>query len=122
MSSFVSKKRDRVTVAERPDEWIDLKARLSIRDRATFQDAILTTEFQKGDDGAKVSMAAGQLTYKMLELSIVDWALVNDDGQPVPFNPAMIGELDQEDALVDAAIQRVVELNPTLSGQKESDG
>ena len=80
MSSFVSKKRDRVTVAERPDEWIDLNARLSIRDRATFQDSILDTKFQKGDEGATVSMKAGQLTYRMLELSIVDWALVNDDG------------------------------------------
>jgi len=122
MGSFVSKQAVRVAVESRPDEWIDLKARLSIRDRAAFQDSVLKAEFKRGDDQAQISMAAGQLTYKMLELSVVDWRLLDEAGNQVKFNPALIAEFDQEDELVDAAIQRVVELNPTLSGKSESDG
>jgi len=122
MGSFVSKTAERVTVENRPDEWIDLKARLSINDRAKFQDSVMKAEFTKGDDEAKISMAAGQLTYRMLELSIVDWCLLDEEGNKVPFKRAMIADLDQEDELVDAAIKRVVELNPTLSGKSESDG
>ena len=122
MGSFVSKQPVRVTVEERPDEWIDLKPSLSLGDWAKFQDAVLKAEFQRGDDEAKISMAAGQLTFRMLELSVVDWRLLDEAGALVPFKRDKIADLDQDDPLVDAAIAKVVERNPTLSGKDATTG
>jgi len=122
MGSFVSKQTVRITVDDKPDEWIDIKPKLSMGDRAKFQDAVLSAEFSRGGDKAKISMATGQLLSKMLELAITDWKLLDDEGKQVAFKPSLIARLDPDDPLVDRALAEVTERNPTLLGQSEKDG
>lgn len=124
MSSFVGKKPVRVTIDERPDEWIDIKPKFSIQDRAAFQDSVLKAEFNReGDENqAHISMAAGQLTFRMLELAVVGWQLKDDEGGHVPFKREMIGALDQDDPLVDKALAEIAERNPTLAGKSATPG
>jgi len=134
MGSFVSKKPVRVEIDERKDEYIEVKPKLSAGERAEYTSAVFLAEFEPGSKEARMSMAAGLLMYKMLEMSIIGWRLFerhdddkviqDESGHPktIAFDRALIPDLDLDDPLVDAALQRIVELNPTLLESKEKSG
>ena len=116
MSSFVSKEPVRVTVEDRPDEWVAIKPKMSVGDRGTLNDAIMTVSagMGKDDKDTKVNVQAGQYLAAMLRVNIVDWRLLGDDGQPVPFKRELIADLDPDDTLIDATLGEIARRNPTL--------
>lgn len=117
MSVFVSKAPVRVSVDERPDEWIEIKAKLSVADRGRLTDTIMSVNTGSGGQ-ADVQMHAGQYLAAMLVAGIADWRLLDDAGQPVPFRRELIAELDPDDALVDKALSEITARNPTLGGRQ----
>lgn len=116
MGSFVSKKTHKVTVPDRPAEWIEIRAKLSVGARGQLTDSIMSVSAGKGGE-AEIAMRAGQYLAAMLEAAVVDWCLLDDEDQPVKFKRALIAELDPDDALVDAALAEITARNPTLGGK-----
>jgi len=127
MSSFVSKKPVRVTVDGRPDEWIDVRAKLGVGAAGELTDHLISVAGIGGEE-AQVKLHAGRYTTALLRAGVVGWRIVGDPecGLPldaeggVPFKLDSIEFLDPDDDLVDAALQELVRRNPTL-GRKRSE-
>ena len=116
MGSFVGRAPVRVAVEERPDEWIEIKTKLSVGDRARLTDAIVSVN--AGSDGvADVAMHAGQYQMALLKAGVNDWRLLGEDGAPIPFDRELIADLDSDDALVDKALGELAARNPMLGGR-----
>ena len=113
MGSFVSKEPFRVTVEDRPDEWVAIKPKMSVGDRGTLSDAIMTVSTAGKE--TNVSVKAGQYLAAMLRVNVVDWRILGDDGQPVPFKRELIADLDPDDTLIDAVLGEIARRNPTLT-------
>ena len=122
MSSFVSKQAVRIEIDERPGEWVEIKAKLSVGARGKLTDNIMSVKGGKGGNEADVDFHAGRYLAATLEASIVDWHLFDEDGKEVPFKRDLIAELDPDDALIDKVLAEINERNPTLGGKKEPDG
>ena len=121
---FVSKEPVKVTVEDRPDEWIAIKAKMSVGDRGAFSDAIMTVSAGVGKDSedTKVNVKAGQYLAALLRMNIVDWRFLGDDGQPVPFKRELIADLDPDDTLIDAVLEEIARRNPTLAATRAKSG
>lgn len=120
MGNFVSKEPIKVEVEGQPDEWVMIKPKMSVGDRGTLSDRIMTVNASKGE--TDVDVKAGQYLLAMLEVNIVDWHLLDDAGQPVPFKKDMIAGLDPDAPLIDAVLGEIAERNPTLSGASATTG
>lgn len=116
MAIFVSKTPARIEVAERPGEWIEIKGKMSVGDRGRLTDMIMRVS-QGADGQADIDMHAGQYIQAMLEAGIVNWLLLDDSGQPVPFRRELIAELDPDDPLVDKVLSEITTRNPGLGGR-----
>lgn len=110
MPFLVSNKSVRVKL-DGSDDWIDVKAKLSAGDRASLQDRLLTIERET----ANVQVHSGAYLVALMEIAFVDWHIV-EDGQPIPFDKGSIREIDVDHPLVEAACDKVAELNPTMTG------
>jgi hypothetical protein len=111
MGAFVGRAPVRVAVVERPDEWIEIKAKLSVGDRGRLTDAVMSVS--SGNDGqADVALHAGQYQLALLQAAVCDWRLKDEDGGFVPFNRERIADLDMDDALVDKALGEIAARNP----------
>ncbi len=121
MGSFVSKRPVRVTVEDRPDEYIEIRAKLGVGAAGDLTDSLLSVSGLGGDD-AEVKLHAGKYTAALLRAGIVGWRIKGDpeSGLPqdeegcVPFKADFVDMLDEDDPLVDAALQEIVRRNPTL--------
>ncbi len=132
MGAFVSTKPVRVHAEDDSGEWIDVKPKLSTADRRDILD-----QSCKGM-GADATITLGSASYAMMEIGFVNWLLfaekLDDEGEPVfdkdgkpvmvevPFSKDAMGDLDDDHPLLEAAIERLGSLNPTLLGTKENDG
>lgn len=117
MGAFVSRESVRVKADDESGEWIDVKPKLSVGDR----EKILNRSYQ--GMGKKQTVTVGTATTAIMETGFTDWFLKDDDGNAVPFSKAAIKNLDADYPLVEAAIERIGELNPTLSGEEtETNG
>jgi hypothetical protein len=121
MAIFVSKTPVRVEVDERPGEWIEIKPKMSVGDRGRLTDAIMRVS-QGGGGEAAIDMKAGQYIGAMLEAGIVNWLLLDEGGQTVPFKRELIAELDPDDPLVDKALLEITQRNPGLGGRAQGPG
>jgi len=114
MPVFVSKKRERVTDPENPEQWIEIKAKLSRGDEATYKDWL--TRLNPTDGGSGIDITTVDWSTPLLKLAIVDWHIQDPDneGQWIAFNPALITDFDpdSDSPLVDAVLQRINDLNP----------
>lgn len=126
MAAFVGRAPVRVAVDERPDEWIEIKAKLSVGDRGRLTDAIMSVSMITGKDGkedvADVAMHAGQYQAALLKAGVVGWRLKGEDGEFVPFDRELIAELDPDDALVDKVLGELAARNPTLNQRQKTPG
>ncbi len=120
MSNFVSREPVRVTVETQPDEWIAIKPKMSVGDRGILSDRMMHVNTVDGK--TNVDINAGQYLAAMLEVSIVDWCLLDEAGQPVPFSKSLIAGLDPDSPLIDAVLGEIAKRNPTLSGASAISG
>ena len=113
MSVFVSKRRERVTDPENPEQWIEIKAKLSRGDESQYKDWLIKMSPVAGET---IDFQTVDWETPLLRLAIVDWHLTDPDkeGEWVKFNAALISEFDPASPLVDAVLGRIAELNPTF--------
>jgi len=116
MGAFVTKESVRVEADDNSGEWIDVKPKLSVGDR----ERILNRSYQ--GMGKSQTITVGTATTAIMETGFVDWFLKDDNGDAVPFSKDSIKNLDADYPLVEKAIERIGELNPTLSGTTETTG
>ena len=105
--AFASRKR--VRVENDTGEWIEIKAKLSANDQRILQDEAFSLDISNKDARALMGTAA----FAMMRLAFVDWHLL-EDGNPVPFSEEALRDIDPDYPLVDEALTRIAELNPTL--------
>ena len=105
----------RVTVDEKPGEWVEIKAKLDVGGRGQLLDAIMRIEPGAGGAETGIEFRAGQYQGALLGAAVVGWRLLDDGGQEVPFKPELVGQLDPDDPLVDAVYAEIVRRNPTLT-------
>jgi len=104
----------RVTVEERPEEWIEIKAKLDVGGRGQLFDEIMKVD-AGGGQGAEIELRAGRYQGALLAAAVTGWRLLDEEGREVPFKRELIGELDLDDALVDKVYREIVARNPTLT-------
>jgi len=116
MGAFVKRESVRVKADDDSGEWIEVKPKLSVGDR----EKILNRSYQ--GMGKKQTVTVGTATIAMMEVAFTGWHLLDDEGDAVAFTKDNIKNLDPDYPLVEAAIERIGELNPTLAGETETDG
>jgi len=112
--SFVSSQPVRVELPDRPDEWIDIKSKLSEGDRKNFVRKTLETEMVEAVEKARFRPLVWEFSEALLRCAIIDWRLLDEHGLPVPYNPEKIAMLDLDDPLVDATLREIIQRNPFL--------
>lgn len=112
---FASKKLLYVTTesvsGDRPAEGVEfiaIRAALSLAQRTQIQAAIVEI-----DDDSKAKAHMDRYLMAFNEIAVVDWYLLGEDGAPVPYSREAIGDLDQNDPLVDKALKEFATRNPT---------
>lgn len=113
-SAFVSSEPVRIYRDDaQPDgDWIAIKPKLGFGDRNILTDVLVEIGAVKGASQTEITARAGAFQTELLRLSIVDWHLVDGDGQPVPFAWDKIRELDPDDPLVERVADEVLLRNP----------
>ena len=116
MSIFLN--RDDLVAVSLPDDeqnvvWIRRKMDLGTRNRV--QDALMSVD-NSGTEGPRgmMSINLGKSNTVLLQYNIVRWEgpkFRDDNGQPIPCTPYMIENLDPDDELVDAVLERINALN-----------
>jgi hypothetical protein len=132
MGTFVSKGTVKVTVPERPDEYIEIKVALSQGERNKLMNALMT-ERGSGTENAERSFLIGTYNQDLAEAAIVGWRIFERDeneeivldasGAPkaVPFRRALIADFNPDDVLIDKVLGDIATRYP-LGGKKKSDG
>lgn len=102
----------RVLSDDDPEEYIEIKAKLSRGDRELYVNRIMayTNQFQ-------VDIKTIDWLTPMLELAVVGWNLKTEDGQPWEFKPERIRELPHDSDLLDKVQDVIAEANPTFSSR-----
>ena len=112
MGHFVNREPVRIQL-EGSEEWIAIKPKLSVVERGQLMDAIMETGPGKFDqESVDFRFYVGRLNAFLLKLAIVDWHLLDEQGQPVPFSKGRIDDLDQDDPLVDSVLGEIAARNP----------
>jgi len=113
-SHFVAREPVRISLPEDPEQWIAIKPKLSVGDRNALYTAMVAIEDNKSE------IQVGRYLSVLLEISIVDWHLLGEDGQGIPINRAIIAEFDPDDPLIEAVQEEVAKRNPF--GKKKAAG
>jgi hypothetical protein len=104
-----------------PDgDWIAIKPKLGFGDKNILMDVLVKIGSIKSAGETEITAEAGAFQTHLLRLSIVDWNLLGEDGQPVPFAWDKIGQLDPDDELVMKVADEVIRRNPF--GRKRNSG
>jgi len=118
---YISESDVSTSVPEEGVEWIAIKPKLSLGDRENLGNALVRVAGPDTDE-LSAEVRAGSMLAVMLDLAIVDWYLVGENGNPVRFRKARIRELDQDSPLVDKVLAEVSKRNPTLGANAGSPG
>ncbi len=88
-------------------EWVELKTKPTQGDIEAFYDAMLKFGTDgKSSDQAHIFGALGALRSRI----VVGWKLYDDDGSEVPFDRALVLELDPDDSIVEKIDDAVTEI------------
>lgn len=82
-------------------EWIAIKPGLTLAERNQMLDVLASI------DGSQVTAKYGKYITALMELAIVDWLLLDENGQPVAFDKKLIATFDPSDPLVDKVLTEV---------------
>lgn len=89
-------------------QYIAIKSKLSLGEKADLEGALLHIDADAGRPEIRTSTFLRMAN----RVAIVDWYLLDEKGQPVPFSPDLIDELDPTDPLVDKALGEWAKVNP----------
>lgn len=128
MGAFVSKRPVRLTVDGRPDEYIAILPKLGVEAKSELTDNLMSVS-GAGTDEQELKLHAGRYNLAMLRAGVVGWKLRWDEESGLPqdpnepgfvlFKPEFLSYMDEEDELVDKALEELVTRNPSLGrGQK----
>jgi len=101
-------------------EYITVKPKLGMGDRNALTDVLAKIGAIRSATEAEVVIAAGAFQMALMERSIVGWRLLDDAGAEIPFDRAMIAQLDPDDELVTRVADEVLMRNPF--GKKKPNG
>jgi len=109
---FVDSETERILLEEgTPDEqWVDIKARLSIADQDTLGQLLFDVKVDTGNPdglnraerrrraqrGDSLSASFKPSTVALLQVSIMDWSFLDEQNNKIPVTPEMIGRLRPE--------------------------
>jgi hypothetical protein len=97
-------------------EWWEVKAQLSVSDRAAVLDAMHSYKFagnDEQDDHAYIMRGLG----KLREMVTIGWQLFDDDGKRIPFDRGMIADLDPDSPTTEKIDSEIARLHP-FQGKK----
>lgn len=104
-----------ITVAEADGAWIDVKHELTAGE-ANRANGRIVKEFRAGDLGAELDPER-IVTTRVIEY-LVGWSFTNENGQPVPFSPAMEEE-DRKAAILSVDESTFVEMREAIDAHAE---
>ena len=121
MGHFIGNEPVRISLPDRPEEWVEIKPRLSAAERTAIllcmADAPTSVEVRDLDAAAgpqQVNVRLERLYDELLQRGVVGWHLLDEDGKEIPFSPELLKRVDPEDELFDLVMQELVRRNPTL--------
>jgi hypothetical protein len=97
----------RVVDEDNPDEWIEIKAKLTVHDQQVYKDELMKLTLDGSMDLTTVDWET-----PLLELAIVGWNLTTEDGKPWPYSKARVGELPHDLPLIEAVSEAIAKANP----------
>jgi hypothetical protein len=110
---FVSTEPVQIRLNEGDEEYISIKPKLSAGERGMIYDAILDVDVQNGKgEGVDLKMRYGAYLVKLAQIAICDWHLLDEHGNPIPFNRARITSFDPDDPLYDKVLGEIALRNP----------
>jgi hypothetical protein len=93
-------------------EWIAIKPALTLGERNMILDSLVETGGVVSANTTQVTARYGHYITALMELAIVDWLLLDDEGQPIPFDRKLISTFDPADQLVDMVLTEVAQRYP----------
>jgi hypothetical protein len=104
-------------------EWVAIKPKLGVGDRAVLRNQI-TRMRPAGGDGSKavVDIQIGDFNKALMVTGIVRWHLVEDDGSLLECTPEQIYALDEDDPLVDRVLGELATRNPIFAQKSKRAG
>jgi hypothetical protein len=127
MGAFVSSKPVRISLPDAPDEWIEIKAKLSLGDREALEAGMFdirmngnTAQFDiRGDK--LLSSYAGQI---LLKAVIVAWNLADPDDETkiMPLADESFARIDLDSPIITEVLQEVDRRNPFFRARRVKVG
>lgn len=102
----------RVSLDGEPERWIAIKPKLGMGDRNRLLDVLVSIGSVTAAGRSEITAKAGAFQMELLQVSIVDWHLQDEQGADIPYDPALVRELDPDDPLVEKVADEVVLRNP----------
>ena len=119
-SHFVPTEPVRVSLPDDPDEWIAIRQKLSMGEKTALEASMIRMRQTDGKSDLQVTADVECFLRLQMEMFVVDWHLTGPDGEPVPFARERIGDLDDDDPLVELAVREIASRTPF--GKKRSSG
>ena len=101
---FVDTTAVRITVDE---DWVEIKPKLGLGDRAQFSDAIYRMGVDKGANGLGMKVAIGETARVMLRLAVVNWCW------PEAVTEEQIDRIDMDAPIWAEVLKQIGERNPS---------
>jgi len=99
------------------DEWVEIR-KLSFLDRRTIAGRSTTYGPVREDGGRSVFVDTGAMDLAIMELGIVDWRLVSEQGELMPLGEAALRRLGEEDGAY--IVNAIHEYNPRRSAEEQA--
>lgn len=97
--------------------WVRRKMSMGVRNRV--QDALIAVKSMNSGGVGEMSVNMGYQNTVLMQANILAWEgpLFRDEaGNPIPCTPQMIENMDPDDALTDAVLAKISELNLKQTG------
>lgn len=110
-SAFVAHTPVRIQL-DGDERWIAIRPSLTVGQRNALLDTLVKIGAITSASNVSVDVMIGKYTTALVEAFVCDWFLPGEDGRPVPFDPALIADLDSSDALVVRMVDEVTNRDP----------
>jgi hypothetical protein len=86
----------------------------------SYQDITSRIKLDRDGESTEVDMALGRQRRFLLENLVVGWNLVDDDGQPIRYNPTKLLQLPPH--IIAGLVEDIYKNNEILSGEESEEG
>ena len=106
----------RVVSDDSPDEWIEIKAKLTVLDQTRYKNELM----KMTNDGA-MELTSVDWETPLLQMAIVGWALTTEAGDPFPYSRAAVEQLPHDLPLLEKVQDAIAEANPFFGFKTRPD-